>query len=165
MIPVATDTVWPAGDDWAVNSYMQTDGDTVRAHMSAARAPKEPWRLGPYEVVPTSRYARTPLMVRTRRDLPGVAGRQGPSLRLITLQAPEKEHPVEWNRAIEDLAVWLRETFYGPGIRAETWEDRGAFSRMLADLYAADDRGNTASQYMLRRGWLPYLKIRTGVAG
>lgn len=82
----------------------------------------------------------------------------GVALRLITLNTPERGRP-GFFEALADLAYWLGAHVADGCLRCETWPG-GGFDRLLADLYCANDRADTASAHMLRRGWEPYLGIR-----
>jgi endonuclease YncB( thermonuclease family) len=138
-------TPYAAGDVWEVLGAAATDGDTVRAHLSGHRpAAVPPVAVLGALVAPCSVVSLDP------RVYP-----RGASIRLVTLDTPEKRDKGPWAAARADCQAWL-DSNLRYGIRAETWSLEGNLGRLLGDLYVAADRGQTLSQYMLLRGWLPW---------
>lgn len=117
--------------DWRCEVASVTDGDTVRLHLRRLERLVNGWR----HVVES--------------DDP-----RGVPVRLIILDTPERGH-VDYTPAREALRQWL-ETRAGR-LRCETWESAG-WDRLLGDVYADGDRGDTATQWMLRAGWASYVE-------
>lgn len=145
------------GDDWKIEAHVTTDGDTVRAFLSGIHMSTEPYTVDGLLIFPS-------VAIHTDPDV----WPNGRSLRLITLNTPEKGKQLPeplpdgrkgtWAEGKADLATWLDQ--WGDGLRCETWTVEGDFGRLLADIYIAGHRNLTASQYMLKRGWPPYLGTR-----
>lgn len=112
---------------WQCNVVRVVDGDTVRARLR--------------HVSPV-----TPGFTQTVES----AAPAGLALRLVTVDTPERGE-VGWSDARGDLLCWCDA---GP-VEVETYYPDN-FGRLLADLYRAGDRGDTASQFLLRAGWEPY---------
>ena len=75
-------------------------------------------------------------------------------IRLVHLDTPERGEP-GYDEAADDLSDWLFEFDKDAdgGLRVTT-QGRDAFGRYLGDIYAAYDRPDTASDYMVReRDW------------
>lgn len=145
---------YESAEDYAIDSYTVTDGDTIRAFLADDR----PFR---FERIPGG-WTRT---ITEQWKLDPVVWPRGRALRLVTLNTPEihaKDPAVraQAQRAKADLQNWL-ETYDSSGLRVVTWEIEGNFDRLLADIYVAGRRDLTASQYMLSRGWEPYNGSRT----
>lgn len=109
------------------------DGDTVDAHLRREVGVLDGWTL---------------TAARTVR------------LRLIHLDTPERGQD-GYTEATEDLAEWLVSAESFTGLRALVADRRDPFGRYLADIYEADDRSATASEFMLRHangeaGWPAY---------
>lgn len=151
-------TPYVAGDDWEVLAYTVTDGDTIRAFLEGWRqtADSQPVRALGAVIEP---YSRVTL---DKRVYP-----RGASIRLVHVNTPErgKQTPEPlpdgrvgtWAEARQDALNWLSvATLSGSMLRAETWSLEGNLGRLLGDVYHADDRGDTLSQYMLRQGWPIY---------
>ena len=140
---------WPAGQTYRITQYRAVDGDTIRAHLlreTLTRADRmDPWV--------------TEDIVRTRTD--PQTHPEGLSLRLITLNTPERGTP-GYLEARRDLDGWLKA--FSDRLVAEVWPG-GGFDRMLADVYVAGHREVTASEHMLMIGWEPYLGPRGATAG
>lgn len=142
-----------AGEVRRVTSWHVTDGDTVRMHLEGEN------KLGAVGK-PALRYGWVNELTITSRTDPfmtGVLGLHGPAIRLITLNTPERGTE-GWSEATADLLDWFD---YQPALEVELWPGDGAFSRYLGDVYVAGYRDRTASEYMLRQGWLPYLGARS----
>lgn len=123
---------------WFVAHPRAGDGDNVWAYLT-----REEWIGGGFaHTVYSSKQAPdgTPL--------PATA-----SLRLVTLDAPERGDP-GYREAGADVRLWLAE-HPGP-LMADTYETAG-FDRLLADIYPEGDRASTLSQHMLRIGWDPWI--------
>lgn len=119
--------------DWSCEVLSVTDGDTIRV-----------------------RLTRKDLMVPGWVQTTSTAGEHGVALRLVTVDTPERGQ-AGYQQAKAALAWWLAEAkMEGGGLRCTTY-DSGGWDRLLADVYTVSDRGNTASQFMLRNGWLPYV--------
>lgn len=74
-------------------------------------------------------------------------------VRLIILDTPERGQ-LRYREATTELAAWL--TAHTDRLRVEVYGSAG-WDRDLADVYVAGDRGNTATQAMLRAGWPVYV--------
>ena len=131
--------------------FSVTDGDTVRVFRR--------WR----EIDIGNPVTPGLLMdeIRDFYDDPVVSPR-GVAIRLVHLDTPESrtDRP-GWQRAKDDLTAWL--TARDGHLRCVFTEEPGAFDRVLADIYTADNRADTASQWMLLHGnggagWPPYVK-------
>jgi endonuclease YncB( thermonuclease family) len=123
--------------DWKIDRVVSvTDGDTLRAQISRVTAV-----TNDFEAV-----------FRTK-------GARGVSLRLIIVDTPEVKDKERWARAKFELTDWvIKHTGErSPGLRVQTYES-GGWDRLLADVYVEGDRGNTLTQYMLQRGWPPYIE-------
>lgn len=132
------------GLDYHATVAKEGDGDTVQLHL--ARSAEE-------AVVPG-----------WRRTVVDATDPKYPAhVRLIILQAPEMKKPTfeEGKIARDRLLGWLAK--YRDRLMVELWPDpnAGAFGRYLGDIYVEGERGNTASQYMLSLGYLPYLGGRS----
>lgn len=124
-------------EDWSFEYLSNYDGDTVRANIYRTAA----HRVAPGWVVES--------LYRNEDEEKGI------SLRLIILNTPEMNRDLVNARIARDqLRAWL--SSYSGRLRVETYESAG-WDRLLADIYVDDDRGNTATQYMLQQGWDPYL--------
>lgn len=113
--------------DYAVTRWRAVDGDTV--DLDVAR---------PIEVAPgwsASVWNSAPYHVR-----------------LIILDTPERGQ-LRYREATTELAAWLAQHAH---LRVEVYGTAG-WDRDLADIYVAGDRGNTATQAMLRAGWPVYV--------
>lgn len=75
------------------------------------------------------------------------------SIRLIRLDTPERGQE-GYREATADARAWLLER--DGRLRVEVLGS-GGLGRLLGDVYAADDRGDTLTQHMLRLGWEPWL--------
>lgn len=73
-------------------------------------------------------------------------------VRLILVDTPERSDPVPWQEATYQLRGWLADR--AGQLRVRTY-GRDAFGRLLADLYVPAT-GDTASGYLIARGWPPY---------
>lgn len=146
-------TEYEPGEVYRVTSFHVTDGDTIRAHLAdESIVAEDHGRVRPgWDMSVEARFW-------TRRDLPGVLGKYGPPIRLVTLNTPEIGKAGH-DEAQAMLQGWL-DSYQDEGLMAEVWPDGGAFGRYLGDVYVVGHRENTASQYMLRHGWLPYLGAR-----
>lgn len=144
---------YDSAEDYTIDSYTVTDGDTIRAFLSDQRPTR-------FERIPGG-WTRT---IAEQWALDRFIWPRGRALRLVTLNTPEihaKDPAVraQAQRAKADLTEWLD---YNRGaLRVVTWEIEGNFDRLLADIYVAGRRDLTASQYMLSRGWEPYNGSRT----
>jgi endonuclease YncB( thermonuclease family) len=85
-------------------------------------------------------------------DLPG-----GLAGRLITLDTPERGQD-GYALARADLEAFVE--LAGGGLRCFTYDRGGGFDRLLIDLYyvRADGTRHTATEWMLARGWKPYVR-------
>lgn len=140
------------GVDWIVESYHPTDGDTVRCHL---------YRSAVYTEERVASGLLCTVHAHYRTD-PDVWGEYGEPLRVINLDTPElhSHDPNERaaaQRASADTEQWLAEHMTGPGVGVTVWPG-GGFDRSLADFYSLADRGDTLTQWMLGRGWLPYVR-------
>ena len=117
--------------DWEAELVSVTDGDTVRMHLMRGPVGID----NDFEVV-----------VQTRRDGKGIP------IRLVTLQTPERGHP-DWSQARRDLTGWIIGRI--AHLRVQTYES-AKWDRLLGDVYDERDRGETASQFMLKLGWPPF---------
>lgn len=147
------------GTDWNhVEVLRGVDGDTVRLLRAQLT-----WTLDEEcEIGDTLRLTNWRLRVvqDDAAELPkGLAGR------LVNLDTPElhSSDPDERRRAkvaAADLAAWVQS--YRTQLRCITYDGGGGFDRLLVDLYVLADDGQTvldsASQHMLRLGWLPYVR-------
>lgn len=132
-VPKSATVTVAQGTDWAIDRIVSvTDGDTVRLMRSRS--------LGVSDGLET-----------LQRD----AEPKGVPIRLVNVDTPERAQP-RHEEARADLRNWLLMNL--PLLRVITYPG-GGFDRLLGDIYANGDVGNTASQYMLRdRGWLPYVR-------
>ena len=119
----------PGALDWHATLVSVTDGDTARLHLE-----RPALVVAGFEVVLRS------------------AGDKGTPIRLVTLDTPERGQP-GYAEARWDLKLWAEE--HEDELRVETYESAG-WDRLLGDLYVAGDRGNTATQHLLRLGWPIY---------
>jgi endonuclease YncB( thermonuclease family) len=143
------------GDVYRITSFHVTDGDTIRAHLAdEAIIAQDRGRVRPgWDMEVDARFW-------TRKDLPGVLGKYGPPIRLVTLNTPEIGQPGH-QEALDQLRWWLERQFsYPDGLSVEVWPDEGAFGRYLGDVFVTGRRTWTASEFMLSNGWLPYLGAR-----
>lgn len=159
--PINVPPVLPAellpldGTDWnRVIPVRGTDGDTVRI----LRQQLEWTLLDECEVGDSLRLEEWKLrIVRDDSDeLPdGLAGR------LVNLDTPERGQP-GYKEAAVDVWGWLLAN--RDRLRCITYATGGGFDRLLIDLYVLADDGQTieetASQWMLKRGWSPYAQGR-----
>ena len=123
------------GLDWQAELVSVTDGDTLRVHLRRRVAIVNGWRM----------------VLEDDDDEDGVP------IRLVIVNTPEKrDDRAAWAHAREDLLLWVEEHVHK--LRVETYES-GGWDRLLGDLYVAGDRGNTATQHLLRLGW-PIYKAR-----
>lgn len=124
----------PPGTDWHAHVVKVVDGDTVR-------------------VFRTRTVHLADGLLCHLEDDPATYP-TGLPVRLINVDTPERGQPGH-AEAAADLAVWLAGA--GDELRVTTWGTTGGFDRLLGDLWYGD-RGNTASQYLLRDcGWKPYV--------
>lgn len=86
-----------------------------------------------------------------------VISSDGPvSIRLIIVDTPERGE-AGWVVATGDTSDWLELHKYN--LMCETlYLDN--FGRLLGDIYEGGNRGNTLSQYLLKKGYPPYVKGR-----
>jgi endonuclease YncB( thermonuclease family) len=125
----------PVGTDWRVVAFVKvTDGDTLRLVRER-----------------TIDFADDYVtVIRDRDEVKGVP------IRLVTLDTPERGQP-GWGDAKADLTDWVFQ--HAHELMVTTYGETGGFDRYLGDLWVAGDRGNTASQHMLRdKGWPPYVR-------
>lgn len=73
-------------------------------------------------------------------------------LRLIIVDTPERDDVVRWRMAGDQLRGWLADR--AGRLRCRTY-GRDTFGRLLADVYEPAT-GDTASAYLIARGWPPY---------
>lgn len=108
-----------------------TDGDTLRLHLEREMPLVPGWA--------TTLHSTHP---------------RGVPVRLIILDTPERGQE-GWHAARDDLTTWVlaRQEV----LRCDVYESAG-WDRVLGDLYNAEDRGDTATQHMLRLGWPHYLR-------
>lgn len=147
------------GTDWnRVVPVRDTDGDTVRIFREQLT-----WKMVDECAIGDSQRLEDWRLRRLRDDpvhLPsGVAGR------LINLDTPELHSKVPAEReqarqAATQLWAWI--VGQGDRLRCITYDSGGGFDRLLIDLYVLSADGTTvedsASQFMLRQGWLPYVR-------
>lgn len=132
------------GTHWhKVEFVSATDGDTVRVRR---------WRIIKQE---TSNEGDGQLCRETREegDDPEIYPKGIPH-RLVNLDTPEKGDP-GYKEAGADLRNWFaaNEGF----VSVITYlPNSGGFDRVLGDFYGRD--GMSLSEYMLRRGWAPYVR-------
>lgn len=120
--------------DWRITEVTKvTDGDTIRAHITRTEPLVTGWAHDIHD-----------------EPVPGEPA--GAPLRLIIIDTPERGH-IDYVRARDDLAIWI--LTHLSKLRVETYEHAG-WDRGLADIYVEGDRGNTATQWMLLRGWPIY---------
>ena len=120
------------------------DGDTVRG-----------WRSRELSIADGMKM----LLLDELWDEDGEVTIPGKALRLVNLDTPERGTP-GYDKARNDLAKWL--TVHAGNLMVDT-APGGGFDRLLADIYVSGDRGNTASQHMLKIGWEPYVDTRKKV--
>lgn len=119
---------------YVVDQARAVDGDTVAGHINDDR----PLGYG----------------LRSRTYSGDVHGEPAEaSIRLIRLDTPERGQP-GYREAKADAAAWLGER--AGRLRVEVL-GAGGLGRLLGDVYAAADRGDTLTQHMLRLGWDPWL--------
>lgn len=156
--PLAPALLPPDGTDWnRVIPVRGTDGDTVRI-----RRQQLEWKLlNTCEIGDSLQLTEWKLRVveDDEEELPG-----GLAARLVNLDTPElrSSDPVERERAKRAaMQVWAWVLAHADELRCITYDKAGGFDRMLVDLYVLSADGRTvedsASQYMLRQGWDPYL--------
>lgn len=139
------------GADWnRVVAVRDVDGDTVRILRQQLS-----WELvETCELGDSLRLTDWKLRV-TEDDPDELAG--GIAARLVNLDTPERGQP-GYKEAGRDLWGWVERNC--ERLRCVTYDTAGGFDRILVDLYvlAADGRTveDSASQHMLRNGWMPY---------
>jgi hypothetical protein len=133
-----------AGQDWNQAEVLrEVDGDTARLRRRRVVVRGEDRDdLGPLVL--------TDVRVRLLED-DALAGR------LVNLDTPESHEP-GYAAATADLAQYV--TAAGDRLRCVTYDQGGGFDRLLVDLYFIDAAGRrvTASECMMVRGWLPYVR-------
>jgi endonuclease YncB( thermonuclease family) len=76
---------------------------------------------------------------------------KGVSIRVITIDTPEKNEPGPWRHAKLDAETWVM-THIADGLQIMTWAD-GGFSRFLGDVYYIKDGvHHSLTEYMLTEG-------------
>lgn len=141
------------GTDWnRVTPVRSTDGDTVRILRSQLT-----WELvSTVEIGDHSRLTYWTLRV-VEDDPEELAG--GIAARLVNLDTPERGQPGYKDASLQ-LWAWI--LAHGDELRCITYDGGGSFDRILVDLYVLAPDGRTvedsASQFMLRQGWLPYIR-------
>lgn len=154
--PLPAESIPLGGQDWnQADVLRQVDGDTVRLRrrrvvvVSEERDDQGPMTCTDYRV-------------RVLEDdatdfLGGLAGR------LTNLDTPElhSKDPAEREQAraaADDLWSWCVDHL--DGLRCLSYDQGGGFDRLLVDLYVIGPDGtrSSASEWMLRRGWLPYVR-------
>lgn len=82
----------------------------------------------------------------------------GIAVRLVNLDTPERGEP-GYREASDEVWAWIMGR--RDRLRCITYDAGGGFDRLLVDLYVLCPDGRTveetASQWMLKRGWLPYV--------
>lgn len=157
--PLPSELVPLDGTDWNhVDPVRGTDGDTVRIHRAQLT-----WTLDEEcEIGDALRLEQWRLRV-VRDDANELPG--GLAGRLVTLDTPElhSKDPAERAEAKRAAAMvwgWVQE--HRDRLRCITYDTGGGFDRLLVDLYVLAEDGLTvedsASQFMLRNGWLPYVR-------
>lgn len=145
------------GQDWNQAAVVrEVDGDTVRLlrRRVTFRVAGEPDDQG--QLVCTDYLVR--VLEDDLAEFPGgIAGR------LVTLDTPElhAKDPAERAAAKEaaaDLTHWCE--MNAGELRCITYDTGGGFDRLLVDLYVleADGTRYSASEWMLERGWPPYVR-------
>jgi endonuclease YncB( thermonuclease family) len=155
--PVPDDAIPLGGRDWnRVRVVRDTDGDTVRILRERITARLvEDEESGDH-----GRRQRWQVDV-DMDDVEEVPG--GLAGRLISLDTPElhskdPDERAHAREAADDMTMFVR--LNAGRLRCVTYDQGGGFDRLLIDLYVLDDDGtrHTASEWMLGRGWLPYVR-------
>jgi endonuclease YncB( thermonuclease family) len=157
--PLPAELLPLGGTDWnKVDPVRDTDGDTVRI-----RRAQITWELAEECEVGDSLIMqnwRLRFITDDPEELPN-----GLAARLVTLDTPElhSKDPAEREQAqlaAHQLWGWITE--HAEKLRCITYDTGGGFDRILVDLYVLAEDGRTfadsASQFMLRQGWAPYVK-------
>jgi hypothetical protein len=134
--------------DCTLTIYSVTDGDTVRMFRRWV-ASRLSYAVG------------DGLMLDEVQELYDDAAQAptGVAARLCFVDTPERGQD-GYKAATQDLADWLAAHAYG--LRGLVYQ-HGGFDRMLVDIYAGGNIGDTASQFMLTlanngAGWPPYIE-------
>lgn len=114
--------------DYAITRWRAVDGDTVDLDVREGQPFAPGWAHGVWNTEPYH-------------------------VRLITVDTPERGEPF-YKTATAQLYAWL--SLHTGRLRVEVYQSAG-WDRDLADVYVAGDRGNTATQAMLRAGWPVYV--------
>lgn len=130
-----SDNPYLLATDWHVDSWHDTDGDTVRVTRSRTVQVAD-GLMAHYYDDPT--------------QLP-----KGLPVRVINLDTPERGDPA-WEQACQDAADWL--VVNSDKLMLSTWGTQGGFDRLLGDFWVDGDRNDTLTRYMLERGWPPYVE-------
>lgn len=157
--PLPAELIPLNGTDWnKVTPVRDTDGDTVRI-----RRAQLTWSLADECEIGDSLVMqdwRLRFVTDDPEELPN-----GIAARLVTLDTPELHSKDPAERELAQLAaqqLWGWVTAHADRLRCITYDSGGGFDRILVDLYvlAADGRTveDSASQYMLRQGWAPYVR-------
>lgn len=146
------------GTDWNVVAPVRTvDGDTVRV-----RRQQLTWTLLDECEIGDSLVLeewRLRVVRDDETELP-----DGLAARLVNLDTPElrSKDPAERERAklaAADLTLWFE--LHAGRVRCISYDEAGGFDRLLIDLYVLAEDGTieeTASQWMLKRDWAPYVR-------
>lgn len=150
--PLDDDAIPFGGTDWNQAAVARAvDGDTVRLHRRRVTAEQvssddvgalvcSDWRV---------RVVEDDVL-----ELPG-----GIAARLVNLDTPERGQP-GYREATADLLEWCAD--HAGEVRCVTYDTGGGFDRLLVDLYVLADlyegQRSSASEFMLRRGWAPYVE-------
>jgi endonuclease YncB( thermonuclease family) len=137
VIPVET---------WTIDQFTVTDGDTIRVFRSMERHAREPVPLGDFIHEELERTRTNP-----------ATHPRGESVRLVTLDTPETGKP-GWASARAELSVWLEARRGRLMVDIYPKEPQGGMGRLLGDVWTVGDRQDTATQFMLRRGWEPWVE-------
>lgn len=153
--PLSDDQVPLRGRDWnQAEVIREVDGDTARLLRRRVDAVlEETTDLGPLVM----RDWRVREVEDDVTDFPG--GLPG---RLVNLDTPESGQP-GYREAAADLAHFC--DMNAGDLRCITYDQGGGFDRLLIDLYVIEAGYGryTATEWMLERGWPPYLKgVRRG---
>jgi endonuclease YncB( thermonuclease family) len=142
-----SDVPYRPGAVWRITAWTVIDGDTIRAFLMQ-------------ESIDSVEEVSGLLVehVHRRRTNPRVYPR-GIPIRLINLDTPEsRDDPVGWRKAKDELAGWLAAR--SGRLCVETWEMAGGFDRWLGDIFTEGRGEPSASEWMLSRGWSPYLTAK-----
>lgn len=120
------------GASWQMTAPRAVDGDTVAGYLTQ---------------LPRSVGYGLMQVIYTGDD----EGPEPRPVRLIIVDTPERGQP-GWREAKLFAASWLASR---SALMVDTYES-GGWDRLMGDVYAADDRGDTLTQALLREGYGTY---------